>query len=52
MDIGTEKETIVIEPLEVPVPGFAPPAPPDPQQIPTEAPPVEIPVEDPVLVPA
>lgn len=51
MDIGKEQDTIVIEPLEVPVPGYSEPAPPDPVELPVETP-QETPVEEPVLVPA
>lgn len=52
MDIGVEKETIVIEPIEVPVPGYNEPAPPEPSYVPEEAPAETPPVEEPVLVPA
>lgn len=51
MDIGEVEKTIVIEPLEIPVPGHErEPAPSEP--VFDEPAPVEVPVEEPVLVPA
>lgn len=41
MNIGEEQPAIVIEPIEVPVPGVQTPAPPDPVRLPE---PVKVPV--------
>ena len=49
MDIGEEKETFIIEPIEVPVPGHSEPAPPEPNYEPA---PKEVEVAEPELVPA
>lgn len=45
MDIGTEKETITVEPIENPVPAKEPAPAPEPEPVPERAPaePVQVP---------